>query len=105
MFVGTTGAVAILTGIVEGIAYGAHVSPAPLVTPYFAYISSFSSTSNDVWRDSKKYCLPSPMTSLRIASSRCSRSSASVGHTAAGLPLVVTALLHGGVTIDSCFAS
>jgi hypothetical protein len=40
--------------MVAGSAYGAQVSPAPLVTPYCAYIASFSSTSSDVCRDSRK---------------------------------------------------
>jgi hypothetical protein len=51
---GTRATVERTTGIVVGSAYGAHVSPAPLVTPYVAYIASFSSTSSEVCRDSRK---------------------------------------------------
>lgn len=80
---GGVSAAVLATAMCEGIAYGAHVWPLPFARPYRAYIASFSSTSSEVWRESRKYFSPSATTSLRIASSRASRSSASDGHAAA----------------------
>ena len=63
-----------------GSAYGAQVAPEPWVTPYSAYIASFSRTISEVCCDSKKCSVPSATISrLRAWYAAIARSS-SVGH-------------------------